>query len=585
MQAGPERGAARQGAQDQSGRAIEAQQAGGLVEQSDLMDTLRRLDLRVFNDARLDDEAVLGRGEVGPGHRRRRRPALGRPERADVDGPGDRRDRAGASGRSAIKQGRARRRLLPAADENGEPMLHNDVARLDMDIMVSDAPDTITLDGETYRPSLRADEDGPAAAVLKLAIEMHPGLPAKRKKQLTDMIDQMAQAAAASSSRTLPTTRRATTTPSPQLQGAAMQVSRCAPPLNLSERFARQQHGNEASRNAGLALHPAGPRGLLPSSNPIPGGGLQHYPRAARGGDRRRPGGLSAPADRDEIRAEMEAEAGRSSPEPPAAPQMRSPASGPLPPRRLAPPRRGTRQRAKFTGPSPTRRRLKHKFTLGRAHLHPTTRRVERRRLSRRRKPSHGGHPRGYRSHCSAVGRRVLRRVHPGNDFADLMGEGENAIIQVKENLTKKKGDSVTFALLNRLTANATTGSDVLEGNEEDLTHPVAQGHGRQAPPRRARLRERRAVLGDQPARRHEARPEDLGGGEHPRHDHRGARLHRRRRLRLGHGRPEEHLADQQHRPRALRRGQGQHRGRRPRLLAAERRRDQRRPHPQAVST
>lgn len=56
-----------------------------------------------------------------------------------------------------------------------------------------------------------------------------------------------------------------------------------------------------------------------------------------------------------------------------------------------------------------------------------------------------------------------------GNQFADLMGEGENAIIQVKENLTKKKGDSVTFALVNRLTANATTGSDVLEGNEEDL--------------------------------------------------------------------------------------------------------------------
>jgi hypothetical protein len=27
---------------------------------------------------------------------------------------------------------------------------------------------------------------------LKLAIEMHPGLPAKRKKQLSDMIDQMA---------------------------------------------------------------------------------------------------------------------------------------------------------------------------------------------------------------------------------------------------------------------------------------------------------------------------------------------------------------------------------------------------------
>src|SRR5437899_3768686 len=71
-----------------------------------------------------------------------------------------------------------------------------------------------------------------------------------------------------------------------------------------------------------------------------------------------------------------------------------------------------------------------------------------------------------------------------GNIFADLMGEGENSIIQVKENLTKKKGDSVTFALMNRLTSNATTGSDVLEGNEEDLitrSHKIAVATRRHA--------------------------------------------------------------------------------------------------------
>jgi N4-gp56 family major capsid protein len=54
------------------------------------------------------------------------------------------------------------------------------------------------------------------------------------------------------------------------------------------------------------------------------------------------------------------------------------------------------------------------------------------------------------------------------------MGTDENSIIQVKEDLTKKKGDSVTFALLNRLTNAATTGSAVLEGNEEDL---VSRSH------------------------------------------------------------------------------------------------------------
>jgi N4-gp56 family major capsid protein len=53
--------------------------------------------------------------------------------------------------------------------------------------------------------------------------------------------------------------------------------------------------------------------------------------------------------------------------------------------------------------------------------------------------------------------------------FKELKGSGEDAIIQVKEDLTKKAGDSVTYALINRLTNSATTGTSTLEGNEEDL--------------------------------------------------------------------------------------------------------------------
>ena len=55
------------------------------------------------------------------------------------------------------------------------------------------------------------------------------------------------------------------------------------------------------------------------------------------------------------------------------------------------------------------------------------------------------------------------------NRFASEMGTSENAIIQVKEDLTKKKGDSVTFALVNRLTGAGVTNGATLEGNEEDL--------------------------------------------------------------------------------------------------------------------
>lgn len=53
--------------------------------------------------------------------------------------------------------------------------------------------------------------------------------------------------------------------------------------------------------------------------------------------------------------------------------------------------------------------------------------------------------------------------------FKALMGKDENSVIQVKEDLTKKEGDSITIALVNRLTNDATTGSSVLEGNEEDM--------------------------------------------------------------------------------------------------------------------
>lgn len=56
-----------------------------------------------------------------------------------------------------------------------------------------------------------------------------------------------------------------------------------------------------------------------------------------------------------------------------------------------------------------------------------------------------------------------------GNRFSSDMGTSENSIIQVKEDLTKKKGDSITFALVNRLTGAGQSNGATLEGNEEDL--------------------------------------------------------------------------------------------------------------------
>ena len=53
--------------------------------------------------------------------------------------------------------------------------------------------------------------------------------------------------------------------------------------------------------------------------------------------------------------------------------------------------------------------------------------------------------------------------------FKRYMGTDEAAIFQLKDDLTKKRGDRVTFALVNELTGNGVTGNATLKGNEERL--------------------------------------------------------------------------------------------------------------------
>ncbi len=58
--------------------------------------------------------------------------------------------------------------------------------------------------------------------------------------------------------------------------------------------------------------------------------------------------------------------------------------------------------------------------------------------------------------------------LHDGG-FKPLMGTNEASVIQVKEDLTKKAGDSITIALVNKLSNVARTGTSLLEGFEEDM--------------------------------------------------------------------------------------------------------------------
>lgn len=53
--------------------------------------------------------------------------------------------------------------------------------------------------------------------------------------------------------------------------------------------------------------------------------------------------------------------------------------------------------------------------------------------------------------------------------FRRYMGTDENAIIQLKDDLTRKPGDRVTFANVRKLNGDGVTGNQVLEGNEDEL--------------------------------------------------------------------------------------------------------------------
>jgi N4-gp56 family major capsid protein len=69
---------------------------------------------------------------------------------------------------------------------------------------------------------------------------------------------------------------------------------------------------------------------------------------------------------------------------------------------------------------------------------------------------------------------KFFRAYIQGSRFKSLMGTDENSVIQMKENLRKGTGDTITIALVNRLTNDPVLGSAVLEGNEEDM---VSRSH------------------------------------------------------------------------------------------------------------
>lgn len=65
--------------------------------------------------------------------------------------------------------------------------------------------------------------------------------------------------------------------------------------------------------------------------------------------------------------------------------------------------------------------------------------------------------------------REVMQEYLGNNPFYNFMGEGSNAVFQVREELTKAPGDAITIQLRARLTGAGVTGDTALAGNEENL--------------------------------------------------------------------------------------------------------------------
>ena len=169
---------------DQSGRAIEAQQAGGLVEMGDALDSLRRFDRRSYRIAahmmqqfwtaekyiRVTDDDMAPQ-YVG----------LNVPQWQDMQ--------TGMTGTQQDWQ--------EVMSQGHQPMLQqvqpmNHVPELDVDIIVAESPDTINNGVEAYQAltQLMGMAANTPPQFMRIAIEAHPGMSSKRKKQLMDMLEQ-----------------------------------------------------------------------------------------------------------------------------------------------------------------------------------------------------------------------------------------------------------------------------------------------------------------------------------------------------------------------------------------------------------
>ena len=165
MSSGPNAALLGKGTEDQSGRAIQAQQQGGMIELGDGLDVLRRMDWRVYKFTWF----ALKQYWQAPMWIR----VTEDPEAPTYVG---------------INQ--------PQMDPmTGQMQMHNQIAAADVDIIIEDAPDVPTLEGETFAAVMDVLSKGAPPPMMKVMLELHPGLKSSVKKRMNTFIDEMMQQA------------------------------------------------------------------------------------------------------------------------------------------------------------------------------------------------------------------------------------------------------------------------------------------------------------------------------------------------------------------------------------------------------
>jgi hypothetical protein len=178
-----------EGGDSQSGRAVLAKQQGGMIEIASLMDRLHDFTNRVYR-AMWDRVRQFWTEErwirVTDDERNVRFVGLNRPVTLQ--------EKLGQLPPEQVQMAAQRLMLRP-----GDPRLQavvdveNRVEEIEVDIVIEEVPDRVTLQGEAFEALLKYAQQG--AIPPEVLIEADPGLPASKKEKLLEQLEQQRQQA------------------------------------------------------------------------------------------------------------------------------------------------------------------------------------------------------------------------------------------------------------------------------------------------------------------------------------------------------------------------------------------------------